>query len=131
MDWKDEYSLGIPKVDEEHAKFIRLISNIESAIDLKVGPQTVLIAITQLKRFAKEHFESEEVIMRVHGYKQAAEHVDAHRNFIQQLDEIEQRTLNNLQGRESMVAYLRDWFTKHLFGADREFAETILAERQG
>ena len=131
MDWKNEYSLGIQKVDDEHAKFIRLITNVESAIELKVGPQTVLIAITQLKRFAKEHFESEEVIMRVHGYQRAEEHAEAHRNFIQQLDEIGQRTLNNLEGRKPMLLYLRDWFTEHLFGADREFAEYMLQTRQG
>jgi len=131
MDWKSEYSLGIQKVDDEHAKFIRLISNIESAIELKVGPQTVLIAITQLKRFAKEHFESEEVIMRVQGYKQTTEHADAHRNFIKQLEEIEQCTLNNLEGRMPMFLFLRDWFTEHLFGADKEFAEYMFRLRQG
>ncbi len=130
MDWKSEYSLGIQKVDDEHAKFIRLISNIEAAIELNVGPQTVLIAITQLKRFAKEHFESEEVIMRIHGYKQAAQHADAHRDFIQQLEEIGQRTLSNLEGRIPMLQYLRDWFTEHLSGADREFAEYFLQARQ-
>ena len=131
MDWKSEYSLGIPKVDDEHAKFLRLISNIESAIDLNVGPQIVLIALAQLKSFAKEHFESEEVVMRIHRYARTAEHTEAHRNFIQQLEELEQRTLNNLLGRESMLVYLRDWFTQHLFGADREFAQAMLQARQG
>lgn len=130
MEWKSEYSLGIPKVDEDHAKFLRLISNLESAIELNVGPQIVLVALAQLKRFAKEHFEAEEVVMRVQGYKQIAEHVEAHRNFIKQMEEIEQRTLNNLQGREPMLDYLRVWFTEHLFGADREFAESMLQARQ-
>jgi hemerythrin-like metal-binding protein len=121
MDWTTEYSLGVKEVDEEHETMFRYISNIEAAIDHRVEWPLIQHAIVALHRYTSIHFHSEEAMMRAHRYPKAEIHARAHSYFIKKLEEIEHHTINELEGREQMLKYLRDWFTDHLFGFDQEY----------
>lgn len=130
MDWKPEYAFGIRKIDHEHEEMLRHISNIESAVEMKIEWRMLHFVILQLLRVTKEHFNSEEVMMRAHGYDETENHAKAHRYFINKLEEFEHYTINELEGRQKMVKYLREWFTKHLFGHDKQYAEFVACETQ-
>lgn len=126
MQWKTEYRIGINRIDGEHDELLRLISNIESAIEMKVESSIIHHIVVDLRRFAKTHFGSEETMMRAYGYKNIAAHERAHSHFIKKLDEVADHTLNGLAGRRQLLRYLREWFVSHLNGADRDYADFIL-----
>ena len=126
MKWKAEYLLGIQKIDDEHDELLKLISNVESALEMQLESAIIHLVVLDLKRFATRHFDSEETMMRAYGYKDIATHARAHLHFIKKLDEIDYHTLNGLAGRKQLLKYLREWFVSHLNGADREYGDFVL-----
>ena len=76
MQWKDEYSVGVAEIDEQHKGVIELFTVIDTAIDNREGWSDVFFKLEQLREHARFHFALEESLMRMHDYPKQAEHVD-------------------------------------------------------
>lgn len=126
MEWKDEYSVGIQEIDDQHKHLLVVFSQIERAIRVQRGWMEVFYEVADLKTFAKMHFEIEEVLMRLYGYPDSAEHAEQHRYFFIRLAEIEGRSLDGSVGSE-LLTFLCDWLKGHIQGADKGYAEHILS----
>jgi len=96
MEWKHEHSIGIQEIDEQHKKVIEIISKIERDIKLNRGWREIVYDVVDLRVFAKSHFEFEEGLMRMYGYKEAAKHMKEHEYFFARLTEIESKSIRNL-----------------------------------
>ncbi|MDD5176363.1 MAG: bacteriohemerythrin [Sterolibacterium sp.] len=126
MEWKYEHSIGIQEIDDQHRKLIEIIVSIERAIVSHVGWRDIVYGLVDLKVFARSHFEIEEALMRMYGYKEAAKHTEEHQYFFTRLAEIECKSIDKLAEGE-LLKFLRDWLKKHILGEDRGYADHILA----
>ncbi|MDP2794172.1 MAG: bacteriohemerythrin [Sulfurisoma sp.] len=125
MEWKDEYSLGIAEIDNQHKVLLRGFSAVEEAIGLGRGWSSVHFAIVELRDLAASHFAFEEALMRLYGYAELEEHAESHRNLLVKLQEIEHASIRTSAERD-MVEFLRNWLTMHIQGADKGYARHIL-----
>lgn len=126
MEWKHEHSIGIQEIDDQHKKVIEIISKIELAIKLHRGWREIVYDVVDLRVSARRHFEFEEGLMRMYGYKEAAEHIKEHEYFFARLTEIEGKSVSCLIESE-LLKFLRDWLKKHILGQDKGYAEHILS----
>lgn len=126
MEWKDQYSVGIQEIDDQHRKLIDLFSTIEKATRLQSGWRDILYGIVALKGYAKTHFDFEEGLMRLYGYSQTVEHEELHRYFFANLEAIANKSHNDAVANE-LAKFLFDWLTNHIEGADRGYARHILS----
>ncbi|MBI5006478.1 MAG: hemerythrin family protein [Nitrosomonadales bacterium] len=124
MQWKDEYSVGVAEIDDQHRGFIDLFSVIDSAIGNRERWSEVFFKLEQLREHARFHFAVEESLMRIHGYPKLQEHIDLHKHFLAKLDQLQMTTLSR-QVTMDTVQYLRDWYTEHMQGADRDYVRYI------
>ncbi len=126
MEWKQEHSIGIQEIDDQHKKLIEIIVSIERAIELQRGWREIVYGLVDLKVYAKRHFEFEEALMRMYGFNEAARHTEEHQYFFTRLAEIESKSIYDLAESE-LLKFLRDWLKNHILGEDRGYAEHILA----
>jgi hemerythrin len=129
MEWKDEYSVGILEIDNQHKLLLRSFSVIEESIKLDQGWSNTHYAIDELIRLAQMHFSFEEAMMRMFSYPGTDAHQREHQHFFAKLDNIERRSLEKNVEVE-MVRFLKGWVTTHILGSDQGYAEHIFSGAQ-
>ena len=125
MQWKEEYSVGITEIDDQHKGVVDLFSVIDSAIESRESWSDIFFKLEQLRDHARFHFSVEESLMRMHDYPKQAEHVDLHKHFLDKLDQLQMTTLSRYVTMNA-INYLSNWYTEHLKTQDQEFVRYII-----
>lgn len=129
VEWKDEYSVGIDSLDNDHRKLLALINNLQTAIHYQTDETFEREALNEVVAYTKYHFEREEKMMQDAGYADLEAHVKGHNEMIAKVDEFQKDYEN--QGHEALetvALFLRDWLVQHINGTDKEYSE-ILKEK--
>ena len=126
MIWKDTYSLGIEEIDNQHKELLRLFSVVQDALIGGKGWAEIHYALLAVIDFARFHFQFEEALMRLYACPDREAHGKAHQRFLAQASGIAGESLKD-RTREDVAEFFRDWLASHIQGADRGYAEHILA----
>jgi hemerythrin-like metal-binding protein len=126
MKWKNEYSLGIKTIDEQHEMLIRSFANIEKSIHSDMAWSTIHYGILELKELALIHFSVEEALMELFGYPESNEHQRTHVIFLSRLDEILTTSIRK-SANKKMLTLLEEWLTMHILLSDKDYAIFILS----
>lgn len=129
MEWKDEYSIGIQEIDDQHKLLLRSFSAIEESIRSDQGWSNTHYAILELNQLASMHFTFEEALMKMFGYPETEAHQREHHRFFAEIGRIERHSLNK-SAEVEMVQFLRGWLTTHILGSDRGYARHIFSGAQ-
>ena len=65
--WKDEYSVGIKSLDDDHRKLLNLINKLQTAVHYQTGDIFEKEALDEVVAYTKYHFEREEKLMEEAG----------------------------------------------------------------
>jgi hemerythrin len=125
MDWKAEYSVGIPEIDEQHQQLFDCIDRLESAKDDQQRDLAVYYVMDELKDYVRVHFSVEEIIMRLFDYPGLAAHAAEHRAFAERLEKLEQSELDK-EAHAEVGKFLRQWLVNHIMITDKKYAEFVL-----
>ncbi len=125
MQWKDEYSIGVAEIDEQHKGVTDLLSLIDKAIEKRESWTDIFFKLEQLREHARFHFALEEALMRMHGYPKQAEHANLHKHFLDKLDQLQMTTLSHVVTMKT-IEYLSTWYADHMKTQDREFVRYIV-----
>ena len=128
MEWRDEYSIGIPEIDEEHKLLLVCIARLQDAKDHKEGDLAVYFVLGELDDYVRVHFTVEEIIMRLFEFPGKDAHIRAHRRFADYVRSMQQSELRG-QSRAEMTAFLQDWLVNHIMVADKQYARHMIGER--
>lgn len=124
MEWKDEYSVGIPEIDSEHRIMAEYVTGVERAVANNEVGLAIGSAIGRLASFTVAHFSFEETLMRIHEYPGMDDHVQSHRQFVSQLKEIQEQATAGASPEE-IVRFLQTWLEKHFLADDRIYASSL------
>ncbi|MCK9381761.1 MAG: bacteriohemerythrin [Sulfuritalea sp.] len=126
MKWKNEYSLGIEEIDNQHKGLIDKFSQVEEIVATKGGWMKIHYKVVELGQVARRHFDFEEGLMRLFGIPNVEEHKKGHEYFFTKVAEIESHSL--LGSAESeLLQFLYEWLRDHILVADRrDYAELVL-----
>jgi len=123
--WDDSFSLGIPILDDEHKKLLRLINNFLSSIHTKDEKSIIKSTFDSLLDYTHVHFTNEEAFMAEHKYPDLKEHKKEHIKLTKEAVQ-----LNNNKDyvfSDNIADFLISWLTNHIMGTDKKYAEYILA----
>ena len=121
MEWKKEYSVGVPKFDADHQIIFDLINtHLSSEVDL----ETVQFILGQLKEYTVEHFAQEEEHMARIDYPGLADHRRKHTEMKDRLDLISyQAEMDNIEVVDLMTSTLNDWWSTHILIEDMAYKQ--------
>jgi hemerythrin len=124
LEWKDEYALGIPELDQQHKRifegFVALAELGVSRHDRWLVDSSIVQIVAQLK----QHFALEESLMRIIGYPRLEAHIEEHRLFDAQIQDLAQKSLRT-KGSVSreMIEACQRWQRQHIMDSDRHYAD--------
>lgn len=128
MAWKDEYSVGIEAIDNDHRKLIKLINQFQTAVFYRTGEEFEREAFDELVDYTQTHFTREEALMEKHGYPDFEAHVAEHRKMIGQVENVmtQYQTEGRRETLNDAVLFLREWLIEHINGTDQAYSAFLL-----
>ncbi len=126
IEWKDEYSVGITHIDQDHKKLISLLNQFTIAYDHAMSEDFEKEALEELISYTKYHFEREEKLMRDNDYPDFDAHKAKHQEMIEQVNKFVE--LYNKKGHNALKEisdYLTVWLINHINGTDKEYSKYL------
>ncbi|QBG35663.1 bacteriohemerythrin [Litorilituus sediminis] len=126
VQWREEYSVGITHIDNDHKKLISLLNQFSMAYDYAMSETFEKEALEELVSYTKYHFEREEKLMSENDYPDFEAHKAQHEQMIAQVEEFVQ--LYNEKGHDALneiVEFLTGWLINHINGTDKQYSEHL------
>ena len=127
--WKDEYSVGVEKIDRQHRHLFEIINKLIDRSGSSSDSKLVSETLTEMLNYAKEHFTTEEELMQEYGYPEIESHKEQHIYFFKATAELSINALNkqSMVSRE-IVEFLKLWLTLHILKCDMKYKEFFKAK---
>jgi len=125
--WKDEYSIGVERVDEQHKKLFEIANRSydllrNQLITDKYGK--IIEIIDELKNYTIYHFQAEEDYMKEIGYKKFLSQKVAHNDFLEKMDNIDVEQIDDGQNEYliGILDFVSEWLIEHILKEDKLIA---------
>jgi len=127
IEWRDDYSVGIQEIDEEHKQLVRLINQLNEAIVMGSKREKVESVFAELIDYTRIHFAVEEALMRVVHYKGYDEHKAIHDDITKQVM-VFQNKFNGGQQQSAaeLMNFLINWLFNHINQVDKMYVDTFI-----
>ena len=110
-------------VEAQHEEIFSKIKTLKKSIKKVQGERTVFHKLFSLARYAEKHFEEEESLMFLSGYRKYPEHKKRHGEFIRKIGEIKE-SYNKDHASASLPAEVQEtlgkWLKDHIAQEDAE-----------
>lgn len=123
--WKDEYSVGIEQIDEEHKAFIDMVNKAYSMAD-KLGEHKAFEQLADdMRCYAWTHFATEDKLMVKYDYPEAENHMSQHARFFEVAREAESKIQ---ESPKATIQFLADWLTTHIMSMDKDLGIFLIGK---
>lgn len=121
--WKDEYSVNIVKIDEQHKKLVALLNDLHSSMLAAKANSILEKTLTELVDYAAVHFKTEEDLMKDYGFEGFDNHKSAHDSFTKKVGEF----YEDFKSGKKIISveilfFLKDWLINHINGTDKLYS---------
>ncbi len=127
FEWKEKYSVGVEKFDNQHKKLLEIgrdltyaFENLEKGIDQY---DHIVNLLKEMQEYTEYHFNSEEKAMEEINYPDLEKHKKIHKDFVQKLEEIDLDQIDKNQKNFSMelLNFVATWIEQHILGEDQKY----------
>lgn len=119
LNWKPEYSVGVPSVDDDHRQMIGMINDLHDRLGGRSDPEAVEMFLGDIHAAIAAHFALEERFMHKAEYKEYEDHKEDHEQLLDQLRDLMDEHLDDPEvGNELLKQRLTDWFGEHFASFD-------------
>lgn len=128
--WTTALTVGLAEIDRDHQEFLRRTNDFVEAMRGASGSTRMAPLLGYLDDFARRHHDTEERLMRAHGYPGLSAHQAEHARFRQDLREglAEQaRTGSSAFLTLQLAVALERGLRDHTCGSDLAFADFLRA----
>jgi hemerythrin len=127
--WDDQYSIGVPMVDEQHRQLLDLANALyetcrEGSTSARDGFKSAARATAE---YIRTHFLAEEQIMDRVGYSDAAAHRAEHKEFIKTfLGEVKAFEEGKPFVSHAFANFLKEWVLRHIAMTDKKMGAHLV-----
>jgi len=127
VEWKDEYSVGIDSIDQQHRKLLHLINQLQTAVEYSTGEEFEREALNELVDYTKTHFTYEEGLMEQNAYPDFEPHKAQHEAMIKKVGEVlAEYEQDHDTAMTNAAAFLKDWLINHINGTDKQYSSFLI-----
>ncbi len=130
FNWKDNFSVNIRSIDEQHMELFRLGTNLYNLVSVKDGVDRydeIMSVVSELANYTVEHFTFEEGMMKTNDYPNFNEHKVQHDAFIDKIKSIKSEEVDMRQRKVAMdlIVFVANWIEKHILVTDMQYKEFL------
>lgn len=128
VEWKDEFSVGLDEVDAQHRQLLQIIDRMHDAMKMGGKPAAISAVVNELIGYTRYHFAFEERLMESAAYPGLEEHRRRHRAMVAQVETFREQALTGSAAVSlKLMAFLKDWLSRHILETDRRYAAHLRA----
>ncbi len=124
--WKNEYNTDIDIIDMQHKRLLKLINYLSEEGE-KDGMTAYIFE--ELSQYIKQHFKTEEDILKKSNYKEFIAHKNEHKEFTKWLRAVQQSYniggISNQSLTKSVEEFLRQWLINHILISDMAYVSHL------
>lgn len=114
LQWKPEYSVGVPSVDDEHREMIDMINGVYEGLGEAPDLKEIEKCLEDIFSAISLHFALEERIMRDNAYSEYDEHKEDHEDLLDEIrDLMDEFVADRDSGVKELEKRLSEWFSRH------------------
>jgi hemerythrin len=122
--WKNDFSINVPVIDEEHKLFILIINKAIVAMQKNNEREKISDALNEMTLYALSHFKNEEEYMMKFDYPEYLLHKKEHSDFLMATVDFCKSAMNkNYHISDDLFKYLKKWLEEHIQKTDRKLTE--------
>ncbi len=127
LNWRDEYSVGLDTIDEDHKKLLSVTRELVELLEQGKSPDDILPFVHTLIGRTHFHFEKEETIFTEAAYSESETHIKRHQILMDQVEALVHKCAHPLSEIESqaVIKFLKKWILMHILLEDRKYASYI------
>jgi len=124
--WKDEYSVGVKVLDQDHQKLLHLLNQFNTAYDYAMSEQFERQTLKELTDYTQYHFTREEQLMEDNEYPDLEAHKAQHKIMIEEITRLEKKYHElGHDAFEEVSQFLTNWLIKHINGTDKQYTQHL------
>jgi hemerythrin len=133
--WTKDLETGIDVLDAQHHKYFDLLSNYfaKAAKVAKTSTTTEKVldlaeTLNFLRDYAKEHFSTEEAVMKEAAYMDYEPHKEEHLYFLKHVEDLYNEMKTNgysLRLAVEVDYYIAEWFVAHIRSSDMKLVQFL------
>jgi hemerythrin-like metal-binding protein len=122
--WKNEYSVGVFEIDNQHKKLVMLINTLFDAMKQGQANRVLGSIISELLFYAQTHFRTEEKYFDQFNYKETEEHKVVHQSFISEMEKFKAGfDSGKITLSLDVFNFLKSWLDEHILGEDKKYED--------
>jgi hemerythrin len=127
IQWTEDMSVGIDRLDDHHRRLIDLTNQLGSAIAAGDAERVTGTVLGELIRYVFYHFGEEERLMEAAGYAELPAHRQHHRAMAEHVRALENRFDSDPDKvmTADLHAYLADWLINHIRSEDLLYKSSL------
>ncbi|GAB6190793.1 bacteriohemerythrin [Desulfocastanea catecholica] len=124
INWKNEFSVGVKEMDEQHKKLLAMINRLIEEQHTLTDPRTIADLLTEMTDYAQVHFRAEEFLMAEYGYEQKSAQEKQHQGFIDKTISFYSATdIGPNVLSVALLDYLGSWLVGHILQEDMKYKD--------
>ena len=128
--WKDNFSVNIKIIDEQHQELFKIGNSLYNIISIKDGIDRydeIIKILYELRDYAIYHFDYEEKLMVDNGYDSFDIHKSQHEAFMDKVRSIDELDVDEKQKKVGMdlIIFIANWIENHILKSDMEYKEFL------
>ena len=125
FEWKDEYSVNVKILDEQHKQLFKTVDSLYQSILEKKEKEKLSEIFEQLNKYAQYHFSTEEKYFKEFNYEEADAHIALHEKFKKNISEMEAKINDENFNTFDLLDFLEDWWVSHILNADKKYSKNF------
>lgn len=123
LKWKDEYSIGVEEIDEQHKHLFEIGNEIYDLLENYLLPDKydkIIQIIAGLKEYTVHHFQTEEELMLKIKYPGYFKQKVAHDDFIKEVESVDFSAIDQDQDGHTrkLLEFIFGWVLDHILKSD-------------
>ena len=126
--WDPSLAIGVPEIDDQHQSLFEQAAQFDAAVRAGAPDRELQDLFAFLARYAQEHFEAEERLMREAGYPRLASHMLEHAEFRRRLATLLPHWESEGDSTSLLMAvsgFLMRWLREHIASSDRAIGDYL------
>ncbi|MCB9557612.1 MAG: bacteriohemerythrin [Deltaproteobacteria bacterium] len=129
IQWSDDLSVGVSKIDQQHRELVRMVNQLHDAMSQGKSKDVLGGLLEELAGYTVQHFQTEEQLFDTHSFPAAEAHKKAHAELTQEVVSFKQRfDKGEVMLSVQLMNFLKNWLVDHIQGDDMN-AGDFLASR--
>jgi hemerythrin len=122
--WREEYSIGLEVIDEQHKKFIEILNILSQSFIKRGSKKKIAQVLDHLEQYADSHFAFEEKYFEKFHYEDAEKHAKGHEFFRIQIGELRKKfESGDVMLQFDLFEFMEGWIEVHVQQEDKKFVE--------